>query len=195
MLVYGDKTYLQGRDYYDNLPEQFRSHALISECYHRLDFTVFETYSEYVGQGIMDYFGLTRRFGDPNFATTNVCEHMLKHLETLQDENAYYKAHYLYMWIGDLYYKSRNNAETPFAMSKAVENYEKDIELLPFFSRQSRPMAYPSLKRLIAIYEKAGDLERAISLTEMAIVFKIPIQYEYENKKEQLKKKLLKRSK
>ena len=38
MLVYGDKTYLQGRDYYDNLPEQFRSHALISECYHRLDF-------------------------------------------------------------------------------------------------------------------------------------------------------------
>lgn len=138
MLVYGGKTYLQGMDYYDKLPEPFRNHALISECYHKLDFTVFETYSEYVGQGIMDYFGLTRRFGDPNFATTNVCEHMLKHLETLQDENAYYKAHNLYMWIGDLYYKSRNNAETPFAMSKAVENYEKDIELLPFFSRQSR---------------------------------------------------------
>lgn len=192
MIQSGGRTHLQGMDYYDSLPNNFRNHALISECYQQLGYTIFSTYSDYVGRGIMDYFSLFKKFGSSDFRLIDTCEHMLQYLATLQDEESYIKQHWLYMWIGDAYYKYRNNPETPFALSKAIENYQKDIILMPYFARQPRPTVYPSLKRLIAIYEKIGDLEKAISFAEMGVFHRIPLQYEYEEKVEKLKKKLKK---
>lgn len=186
MQKYGDKVYLQGIDYFPKLPSNFRNHAIISETYLRLNHTFFDTYSEYVGEGIMELFSLSRRPNNPIYSF-DLWEHMLQYLSTLQDEKSYIKQHYLYMWIGDLYYKLRNE---PNMLEKAIAMYEQDIELLPFFARQPRPMAYPSLKRLISVYEKQGDLNRALYLAEMGVKYRIPLAYEYEEKVEKLKKKI-----
>lgn len=186
MQKYGNNIYLQGMDFFPKLPENFRNHAIISESYLRLNNTIFETYSEYVGQGIMELFSLSRSPNNPIYLI-DLWEHMLKYLATLQDEKSYLKQHYLYMWIGDLYYKHRNEHNM---LEKAIEKYEEDIEIMPFFARQSRPMAYPSLKRLIAIYEKQGDLNRALYLAQMGVKYKIPLSYEYEEKVDKLKKKI-----
>lgn len=192
MIKYGENCYLQGIDFYDNLPETFRSNAAISETYQKLDYTIFKCYSEYVGKGIMDTWQFIRRFGDPQFHVTRTCSYMVSYLETLQDEESYRKQHYLYMWIGDFYYKRRNDPSAPKALQNAIKNYEKDVELIPYFSRQPLPMSFPSLKRLIAIYERQKNYEKALTLAEMGVKFRIPLTYEYEEKLESLKKKSIK---
>lgn len=191
MRTYGDTFYLEGVDYYDKLPENFRSNTFINETFLRLDYVSFDTYSQYVGQGIMDAFGFIRQFGDPQLNVIKIIEFMVKHLETVQDENSYIKQHYIYMEIGDFYYKRRNEFGI---LEKAIANYERDLELMPFFAKQTRPPTYPSLKRLITIYEKQGDLNRALYLAEMGVKYKIPLSYEYEEKVDKLKKKIAKKS-
>lgn len=187
MRTYGDKVYLEGMDFYKKLPENFRSNEFINEIFLRLDHMSFETYSQYVGQGTMDAFCFIRKFGDPQFNVIKIIEFMLKHLEKLKDDNSYMKQHYIYMEIGDFYYKRRNEFGI---LEKAIVNYEKDLELMPFFAQQKRIPTYPSLKRLIAIYEKQGDLKKALDFAQMGVYYKIPLTYEYEEKVEKIKKKI-----
>lgn len=120
MIKYGENCYLQGIDFYDNLPETFRSNAAISETYQKLDYTIFKCYSEYVGKGIMDTWQFIRRFGDPQFHVTRTCSYMVSYLETLQDEESYRKQHY-----GKYFY---DKAKTADKQVETFRYYEKAVD-------------------------------------------------------------------
>lgn len=103
--------------------------------------------------------------------------------------------HFCYnIWI-DLLYKQR---DVPEKLTQCIEYCKKDIELYPEFDKDNRLrhgdndiLHIPSFERLAIIYEKAGDIENAIRINELALQYKNILKHEsYQKRLEKLRPRI-----
>ena len=92
--------------------------------------------------------------------------------------------HFVYNHLIELYYKLRD--ERTDALEKCVIYCKVDIDSLPTFLRAweatygDKPRC-PSIERLAIIYEKAGEIQKAIDLCRRGIELGLEESYDYCN--------------